>query len=63
MATPYSELASAGAGYLLFNLFYRPNVSQINPVFGSGLTPIPGFRQPVAGIGARQIQFSLDFEF
>jgi hypothetical protein len=41
MATPYSELASAGAGYLLFNLFNRPNVSQINPVFGSGLTPIP----------------------
>jgi hypothetical protein len=46
-----------------FNLFNSPNVSQINPVFGSGLTPIPGFRQPIAGTGARQIQFSLDFEF
>src|SRR5713101_4642117 len=46
-----------------FNLFNRANVSQINPVFGSGLTPIPGFRQPIAGTGARQIQFSLDFEF
>jgi hypothetical protein len=46
-----------------FNLFNSANVSQINPVFGSGLTPIPGFRQPVAGTGARQIQFSLDFEF
>jgi len=32
-----------------FNLFNRANVSQINAVFGSGLTPIPGFRQPVAG--------------
>ena len=46
-----------------FNLFNCVNVSQINPVFGSGLTPIPGFRQPTAGTGARQIQFSLDFEF
>lgn len=46
-----------------FNLFNRANVSQINPVFGSGVTPIPGFRQPIAGTGARQIQFSLDFEF
>ena len=46
-----------------FNLFNSANVSQINPVFGSGKTPIPGFRQPIAGTGARQIQFSLDFEF
>jgi outer membrane receptor for ferrienterochelin and colicin len=46
-----------------FNLFNSANVSQINPVFGSGLTPIPGFRQPIAGTGAREIQFSLDFEF
>src|SRR6202521_1160376 len=46
-----------------FNLFNGSNVSQINPVFGSGLTPISGFGQPLAGTGARQIQFSLDFEF
>lgn len=46
-----------------FNSFNSANVSQINPVFGSGSTPIPGFRQPIAGTGARQIQFSLDFEF
>ena len=46
-----------------FNLFNSANTSQINPVFGSGLTPMPGFRQPIAGTGARQIQFSLDFEF
>jgi len=46
-----------------FNLFNRTNVSQINPVFGSGSMPITGFRQPIAGTGARQIQFSLDFEF
>ena len=47
----------------VFNLFNSANVSQINPVFGSDLTPHPGFRQPIAGTGARQIQFSLDFEF
>jgi len=41
-----------------FNLFNSVNVAQINPVFGSGLTSIPGFRQPIAGTGARQIQFS-----
>jgi len=46
-----------------FNLFNSANASQINPVFGSGLTPIPGFKQPIAGTGARQTQFSLDFEF
>jgi outer membrane receptor for ferrienterochelin and colicin len=46
-----------------FNLFNSANVSQINPVFGPDLTPMPGFRQSIAGTGARQIQFSLDFEF
>ncbi len=46
-----------------FNLFNHPNVSQINPVFGSGLTPIARFGAPIAGMGARQVQFSLDFEF
>jgi hypothetical protein len=46
-----------------FNLFNSANASQINPVFGSGPTPMSGFRQPIAGTGARQVQFSLDFEF
>ena len=46
-----------------FNLFNRANVSEINPVFGSGVKPLAGFKRPLAGTGARQIQFSLDFEF
>jgi hypothetical protein len=46
-----------------FNLFNRTNVIQINPVFGTGLAPSPGFAQPITGAGARQIQFSLDFEY
>ena len=46
-----------------FNLFNRANVAQINPVFGVGAAAQPGFLQPITGIGARKIQFSLDFEF
>ena len=46
-----------------FNLFNRANVTRINPVYGVGTVPQPGFLQPLAGAGARQIQFSLDFEF
>jgi hypothetical protein len=46
-----------------FNLFNRANVAQINPVFGSGATAQAEFLRPIAGAGARQIQFSLDFEF
>ncbi len=46
-----------------FNLFNSANVSQINPVFGSEVTPISGFKKPIGGTGARQIQVSMDFEF
>jgi hypothetical protein len=46
-----------------FNLFNRANVALINPVYGSNLNPIVGFRRPTEGLGARQVQFSLDFEF
>jgi hypothetical protein len=46
-----------------FNLLNRANVAQINPIFGPGTAPMPGFLQPIAGAGARRIQFSLDFEF
>ena len=46
-----------------FNLFNRANVTRLNPVFGTGALAQPGFLQPLAGAGARQIQFSLDFEF
>lgn len=46
-----------------FNLFNRANVTRINPVFGVAALPQPGFLQPLAGAGARQLQFSLDFEF
>ena len=60
---PFGGLKRLDVVAEFFNLFNSANVSQINPVFGSDLTPMPGFRQPIAGTGARQIQFSLDFEF
>jgi hypothetical protein len=46
-----------------FNLFNHANVAQINQVFGSSLLPRASFAKPIEGTGARQLQFSLDFEF
>jgi hypothetical protein len=46
-----------------FNLFNRANATQFNPVFGTTILPLPGYLQPLAGLGARRIEFSLDFEF
>ena len=60
---PFGESRRLDVVAEFFNLFNHANVSQINPVFGSNQTPIPGFGQPIEGVGARQIQFSLDFEF
>jgi hypothetical protein len=59
---PFGESRHLDVVAEFFNLFNHANVSQINPVFGSNLTPMPGFGQPIEGIGV-QIQFSLDFEF
>lgn len=46
-----------------FNLLNHPNVSQLNPFFGLGPAPLPGFGQPIAGLDARRVEFSLDFEY
>jgi len=46
-----------------FNLFNRPNVSQVNSVYGAGTVPASGWLLPIAGTGSRRVQFSLDFEF
>ena len=60
---PFGESRRLDLVVEFFNLFNRANVAQVNPVFGSNLTPTLAFRQPIEGISARQIQFSLDFEF
>jgi hypothetical protein len=46
-----------------FNLLNRTNVSQINPVFGPLRTPLSTLGSPIEAGPARQIQFSIDFEF
>ena len=46
-----------------FNLLNHTNVSQINPFFGAGAAPLVGFGAPINALSARQIQFSLDFEY
>jgi hypothetical protein len=60
---PFGESRHLDVVAEFFNLFNHPNVLQTNPVYGSGLTPIAGFGAPLEGLGARQVQFSLDFEF
>jgi hypothetical protein len=46
-----------------FNLLNHTNVSQIDPFFGPGATPLPSFGIPTAALNPRQLQFSLDFEY
>ncbi|MBV9925548.1 MAG: TonB-dependent receptor [Acidobacteria bacterium] len=46
-----------------FNLFNRPNVVGVNPVFGAGAAPLPSFGAPAAFAAPRQVRFSIDFEF
>jgi hypothetical protein len=60
---PFGESRHLDVVAECFNLFNHPNVLEINSVFGSGSTPIAGFGQPLEGMGARRVQFSLDFEF
>ncbi len=60
---PFGQTARLDLVGEAFNLFNRSNVTRINPVYGVGAVPQPGFLEPLAGAGARQIQFSLDFEF
>jgi hypothetical protein len=46
-----------------FNVLNRTNVSQINAVFGPFVTPVSTLGRPIEAGPARQIQFSIDFEF
>jgi len=46
-----------------FNLLNHANVIEIDPVFGSAAAPLPQFNRPTEAAGARQIEFSVDFEF
>ncbi|HST23500.1 MAG TPA: carboxypeptidase regulatory-like domain-containing protein [Blastocatellia bacterium] len=46
-----------------FNTLNRTNFQLPNTNFGSGLTPLPSFRQPTAAGDPRQIQFGLRVDF
>jgi hypothetical protein len=60
---PFGETAKLDVVAEAFNLFNSANVAQINPVFGPGSVALPSFLEPLTVVGARRIQFSLDFEF
>jgi Carboxypeptidase regulatory-like domain/TonB dependent receptor len=46
-----------------FNLLNHTNTIAVNQFFGPGSIPIPGFNTPDRAGIARQLQFSIDFEF
>ena len=46
-----------------FNLLNKQNIDLINPVYGSGATAEPQFKQPIQVADPRRIQFSLDYEY
>jgi outer membrane receptor protein involved in Fe transport len=65
-ALKYFPIASRGKLDFVvefFNLFNHANATQLNPFFGTGGAPLGSFGQPIEGLNARQIQFSIDFEF
>jgi hypothetical protein len=46
-----------------FNLLNHTNVERINSFYGTGAAPAATFAMPIQTSNARQIQFSLDYEF
>jgi hypothetical protein len=46
-----------------FNLFNHPNVLERNPFYGTGAAPLASYGAPIAFAAARQLRFSIDFEF
>ncbi|HEV2616908.1 MAG TPA: TonB-dependent receptor [Candidatus Acidoferrales bacterium] len=60
---PFGEYAHLDLVAEAFNLFNHPNVAEINPYFGSGALPLPGFGTPIEGLTARRVEFSIDFEY
>jgi hypothetical protein len=46
-----------------FNLLNKQNVDLINPVYGTGASPVPQFGRRIQDADPRRIQFSLDYEY
>ena len=47
----------------VFNVLNRVNITEVNPVYGYSAAPLASFRRPTSASPARQVQFSIDFEF
>lgn len=60
---PHGEYAHLDVVAEAFNLLNHPNVIELNPAWGPGALPAPGFGAPLRSSGGRRIQFSLDYEF
>ena len=60
---PFGQLSRLDFVVEAFNLFNHPNVSLINPFFGSAAAPLQTFNQPTLFAPPRQLRFSIDFEF
>jgi len=63
--TPYSASGHRRVDLVVefFNLFNHPNVVGVNPFYGPGSTPLPGFGAPIIFGKPRQARLSIDFEF
>ena len=60
---PYGETRRLDFTTEAFNLLNHPNVLGVNPFYGSGLLPLPGFGSATSLAAPRQIRFSIDLEF
>lgn len=60
---PFGEYAHLDLVAEAFNLLNHSNVTEINPYFGSGASPLPQYNGPIGGLSARRIEFSIDFEY
>lgn len=64
---PLSDRARLELRAEVFNLFNHANFYRVRNVYGNGPTPLPTFRQPLAGVAngdpGRQLQFALRLLF
>jgi len=58
-----AETSKLDFAFEFFNLFNHPNVTAINPYFGSAVTPLRAYASPTLYSSPRQFRFSLDWEF
>lgn len=60
---PFGEYAHLDLVAEAFNLLNHSNVTETNPYFGDGASPLPSYGEPIGGLSARRIEFSIDFEY